>query len=181
MKKILAIALVAVLMLSLLTACKDNGGNSGGGNNNTPSNSTPSGNGGNNSTTTPPASSTPSETPSGNNGEGENGGGEITEAVNEAVEKIQTLMKNAGYNPAGGGATTDKDVLFGASSGLMYMKSDLGMLQIYFYPSESAAATGKSTVWEQSAKDLNLVCKISENFVYIGDADFVAVLDNLLK
>ena len=59
MKKILAIALVAVLMLSLLTACS--GGNdtpSGGGNNNG-GNSTPSGNnGGNNST------------PSGNNNSG---------------------------------------------------------------------------------------------------------------
>ena len=52
MKKILAIALVAVLALSLLTAC---GGNDNGGGNSTnpPNNSTPSGNGGNNSTPTP--------------------------------------------------------------------------------------------------------------------------------
>ena len=53
MKKILAIALVAVLMLSLLTACSggSNDTPSGGGNNNTPSNSsTPSSNSGDNST-----------------------------------------------------------------------------------------------------------------------------------
>ena len=66
--KVLAIALVAVLALSLLTACgSKNNTPSGGGNTNTntntntPSNSsTPSGNIGNNSTTTPLTSSTPS-------------------------------------------------------------------------------------------------------------------------
>ena len=54
MKKMLALALVMVLALSLLTACGGGGGNS----------STPSG--GNNSTSTPPASNTPSSTPPGN-------------------------------------------------------------------------------------------------------------------
>ena len=72
MKKILTIALVAILTLSLLTACGNNSNTpSGGGNTSTnaPSNSsTPSGN-----STTPPASSnTPSETPS-NSGNTENG------------------------------------------------------------------------------------------------------------
>ena len=69
MKKLLALALVMVLALSLLTACGGGGGNS----------STPSG--GNNSTSTPPASNTPSTTPSGNDTPGGNNNGTTNDSL----------------------------------------------------------------------------------------------------
>ena len=108
-----------------------------------------------------------------------NGGNNEMPADSKVIEKIQSLMQGAGYRSST--VITNKDVLFGAAAGLMYTNTNLGMLQIYFYPSNSAAAAGKSSVWDQSAKDLELVCKINESFVYIGSKEFVAVLDGLLR
>ena len=85
MKKILAIALVAVLMLSLLTACSGGGNDtpSGGGNNNTPSNSTPSGNGGDNST------------PGGNNDNSDDSAKGYPDEWNDEIPKMNGTVKNS--------------------------------------------------------------------------------------
>ena len=173
MKKTLAIALVAVLMLSLLTACS--GGNSntpsdGGNSTNPPSNSsTPSGNGGD-------PTSNPTSDPASTNG-GDNSGGN-TEAINQAVEKIETLMKGAGYN---GTLSTEKDAFSGAEACLYFSKTSIGMLQVYFYSSDSAAESSYSSVMKPTADDLDMGCEIKGNIIYTGNDEFVTILDDLLK
>ena len=113
----------------------------------------------------------------------ENNGGDTggdTGAVSGTVEEIKALMAQAGYS----GSKVSEirgDLLFGASAGLNYMDAnDKGLLQIYFYPSASAAAAGKSVVWDPTAEGLELLCKISGSFVYTGSEDFVLFFEGLL-
>jgi len=159
MRKIFATTLAIVLALSLLTAC-------GGGNTLIDDSAPPAGN-----------YAAPAEND--NTGEPADIGEPVD--VRESVDKILALMEGEGYHLLDDKVITEGAELFGSAACLIYTDPDLGMLQIYFYPSAYEAAAGKSSIWDHSAEMMERVCNISENFVYIGDGDFVAALGYKIK
>ena len=105
--------------------------------------------------------------PSGNNG-GEEENGAKTGSKTEA--DIKSLLEELGFSVH---ETDDENLLFGAKSALNGMKAGES-LQFYFYPSDSAAASAKASVWDPSAQAMSLKCEIDGHIVYIGTQNVVA-------
>jgi len=166
MKRILALAMVLILALTLMAAC-------------TSKNDNPSG-GGNDGTTAKSNNNDPDET------EPNGGNGDTPAANNGDLEAIKALMEKAGYSGPIVAATEDTAAAWQGATACLNIFGDKGLIQFYSYPSASAAKTAKTNIWDPSAAGIQLgegddkyVADIDGNIVIFGNEAFVEAYKSL--
>jgi hypothetical protein len=165
-KRLLTLALVLVLALSLLTAC--------GGNDN---NSTPSGNSGGNSTTTPPASNNGGTTSTPNNNDGDTiQSGELYDITDEQIIAYEVSLADFTQTAIDGDARTEMIAAIPAE-----MKKGIGKLQSANIQENPATGEGYLlgfTFIKASVEDYRKLC---EYYKSLGGTITTELADKQLK